>query len=262
MNKKIVFQFLVLTFALALASYGILSAFGMCGLTIANTPWLYVIFAIGGWSPPIASYIVLKKNNKVSGFKEWIGNIFAVRRPLRFYLLIILFVVISDVSHIIFTGFGEVQPWYMFLALLPMSFIAGGNEEMGWSYALRPELEKKFGFIISTVIFTIIWTLWHIPMFLPQEGRIETLSWFGILSWFGSYSLSCLGWSFTLGAIRRITKSVWLCVLYHTIIGASYMTLYPNSKTLAGEILSTCLLILVSVTAVFIHTRKSKSSMV
>ena len=177
-------------------------------------------------------------------------------------MLVVLFIVISDVSHLIFTGIGEVQSWYMFFALLPMSFIGGGHEEMGWSYVLRPELEKKFGFVISTVVFTIIWTLWHIPMFLPQEGRIESLSWLGILSWFGTYALPCLGWAFALGAIRRITKSVWLCVLYHTVVGATYMTLYPNAKTLAGEILSTSLLILVSVTAVFVHNRKSKSSIV
>ena len=90
MNRRIVFQYLAWTFALALGSWGILSIFGAFGFTLANTPWLFAIFAIGGMGPPIASYVALRKNGKVRGLKEWLGRVFAVRSPVRFYLLVAL----------------------------------------------------------------------------------------------------------------------------------------------------------------------------
>ena len=266
MNKKIVLQYLAWTFALALGSWGILSAFGMFGFTLDNAPWLFIVFAIGGMGPPIASYMALKKNDKVNGFKEWLRNVFAIRSPLRFYLLVILFLAVYNIPQVIFTSLGgaspfpivegleTLHPFLRFLVLLPMCLIGGGHEEAGWSYALRPELEKKFGFVFSSVLVAVIWALWHIPMYVPQ-GTIESLSWFGL------FALSLLGGSFALGAIIKITKNVWLCLLFHTLDNAIGTTLYGGyTDSLIGQVISTSLLILVSVTAVFISERKSKLS--
>lgn len=38
--------------------------------------FLFVPYLLGGYSPTIASFIVLKKNDKVKSFKEWIKNVF------------------------------------------------------------------------------------------------------------------------------------------------------------------------------------------
>jgi membrane protease YdiL (CAAX protease family) len=138
----------------------------------------------------------------------------------------------------------------MFFVLLPLVLIGGGIEEAGWSYVLRPQLNKKFGLVLSSLIVAVIWTAWHIPVFLPQ-GRIESLSWFGL------FAIGILGESFALGAIIRITKSVFLCVLFHTLSNAvsSMFTVY--SVSLFGTIISTFLLITVSIATVFIYERKA-----
>lgn len=175
MNKKIVVQFLALTFIIAIVSWGICAVFGLLGFTSNNAPWLYIFIALCAFSPTIASYMVLKRNNEVKGFKEWLKNVFDVKIPFHFYLLVIVLSAVYYIPQIMINGFEEVQPFYMFFILLPIVLIGGGIEEAGWSYVLRPKLDKKFGLILSSLIIAVIWAAWHIPVFLPQ-GRIESLS--------------------------------------------------------------------------------------
>jgi len=254
MNRKIVTQFLVLTFSIAVLTWGICAVFGLFGFAVENALWLYTFIAICAFSPTIASYIVLIKNNEVKNFKEWAKNIFAFKSPLRFYLLVLLFCIIDKAPKIIVSGLAEVQPLYMFFGFIPLALVFGGIEEVGWSYVLRPELDKKFGLVISSIIVAVIWAAWHIPVFLPQ-GRVESIPWFLL------FSIDILGMSFALGAIIKITKSVFLCVLFHTLTNAVSMT-FSTNDTLLGSVLTACLFIIVSLLAVFIYGRRSKKARV
>ena len=47
---------------------------------------------IGGFSPTIASYISLRRNNKVKNFKEWFKKIFDIKHNIWTYIVVILFV--------------------------------------------------------------------------------------------------------------------------------------------------------------------------
>jgi hypothetical protein len=57
------------------------------GLTLDNHFWLYVPFLLGGFSPAIASFIVLKRNNEIKGFKEWIKMFLRSEVPYIFTFL-------------------------------------------------------------------------------------------------------------------------------------------------------------------------------
>ena len=72
MNKKLVFQYLLLTFSIMIFLWGLLLIFGYFGFSINSHFLLYIPWILGGLSPTIASYIVLKKNNEITGFGEWI----------------------------------------------------------------------------------------------------------------------------------------------------------------------------------------------
>ena len=250
MSRKIIIQFTVLTFLIAGIAWGICVGFGLLGFTIENALWLYVFVAFCAFSPTFASYVILKKNNKVNGFREWFRNIFAFKCHWRFYLLVVILCVVDKVPKIAVSGLEEVQPLYMFFAFLPVALIFGGIEEAGWSYVLRPELEKKFGLVFSSIIVAVTWAAWHIPVFLPQ-GRIESIPWFAL------FAIDILGASFALGAIIKITKNVFLCVLFHTITNAVSMT-FNTYNTLLGSVLTAFLFIVVSLSLVLIHDRKCK----
>jgi len=135
MNKKIVFQYLLLTFSLMLISWGLLVILGKFGFSINSHFLLYIPYGIGGFSPTIASYIVLKKNNEVTGFKQWIKNLFSIKISIKLYLFTFLMYLIIPVMFIsIPPGLERMEPIYMFFAFLPIMLFSGGLEEAGWRY--------------------------------------------------------------------------------------------------------------------------------
>ena len=245
MNKKLVFQFLLLTFSLMLVSWGLLVILGQLGFILNSHFWLYIPYAIGGFSPTIASYIVLKKNNEVTGFKQWIKNLFTIRISIQFYVLTIsLYLIIPIMLILIPPGLERMEPIYMFFTFLPITLIGGGLEEAGWRYILQPELDKKFGFILSSIIVAPIWAVWHLPLFFIQ----------GVLQYgtnFGLFAIGIIGSTFVLGAIRRITGNVFLCILFHSMINAGYAT-FIITQTMVKNIIMTVSLIIISIIAVFI----------
>ena len=76
-------------------------------------------------------------------------------------------------------------PIYAIVFMIPMMLLGGGLEEAGWRYILQPELEKKYNFIISTLSVSIIWWLWHLPLFYIQGVAQNELNYFafGIIYW-------------------------------------------------------------------------------
>jgi len=253
MNKKLVFQFLLLTFSLMLVSWGLLVILGQLGFILNSHFWLYIPYAIGGFSPTIASYIVLKKNNEVTGFKQWIKNIFTIKNSIKFYILTIsLYLIIPIMFILIPPGLERMEPIYMFFAFLPIMLIGGGLEEAGWRYILQPELDKKFGFILSSIIVAPIWAVWHLPLFF-----IQGVAQYGTN--FELFALGIIGLTFILGAIRKITGSVFLCILFHSMINAGYGT-FVIKQTLLKNIVMAISLIIISIIAVFFIERRNYRS--
>ena len=69
------------------------------------------------------------------------------------------------------------------LALLAVPFflfdaIANG-EEMGWRGYVLPRLQGKYSALVSTLILSVIWALWHLPKFLPHWNAVYFAWWMG-----------------------------------------------------------------------------------
>jgi len=249
MNKEVVPQFLVYTFGIMILGWGLCLVCGLNGVTTSNHFWLYIPFMLGGLSPTIASYIVLKKNNEVTGFKGWLKNIFTVKKPVFLYLLVIVLGAIYFIPQIYISGLEKMEPVYMFFLLLPVMIIGGGMEEAGWRYILQPEWEKRYGYVLSSVMVAVIWALWHLPLFfIPGASQYGTN--------FGFFAISVFGLTFALGAIHKISNSVFLCVLFHCIVNAGF-SVFIYSPTFWGTVAAAGLLIMVSAIGVFIYRRKT-----
>ena len=171
-DKKIILQFTVLTFGIAYLVSGTLIALGQFGYTVHN--WVHSIqqfgmnvpFAIYILSPAIASYVILKKNNKIAGLKEWLKTVFYAKNKITLYLYVAAGLALYFSIHFAVSGATQlVLPFYMFFLSLPGNLIIGGLEESGWMYVLQPELDKKYGFVLSSVFVGVIWVFWHIPLF-------------------------------------------------------------------------------------------------
>lgn len=252
-SKKIVLQFLMLTFAIMIVCCGTCIVCEQFEIILSNNLWINILYIIGVGSPAIASYLVLKRNKKVSGFLNWIRNIFTVKRPAWMYLFTIALCAVYYISMICIGGIGQMKPIYMIFLLTPIMFLGGGHEEAGWRYILQPTLDKKLGFILSSFIVGIIWAIWHLPLFfISGTGQYGTS--------FEIFTIYVVGLSFALGAIRKITNSVFLCVLFHSLFNAASTVINPNI-TLLGSCVTTALLVLVSVMSVSIFTKRNQIKM-
>lgn len=261
-DKKITVQFTILTFCIAYLVSGILITFGQFGYSVHNWIyslqqfWMNVPFAIYILSPAIASYIVLKKNNKIEDFKEWLKTVFYVKNNVFLYLYVIAGLVLYFLIHILVSGCTEMAfPFYTFFLSLPGGLIIGGLEEAGWMYILQPELDKKYGFILSSVFVGIIWILWHIPLFfIPGTNHGE-----GFIN-FWMFAVQLIAFRFFNGAIYKISGKgrVFMCVLFHTMFNAASPIFGTMTMTWVGTISSNAVIVLVSIVTVAIYDRKRR----
>ncbi len=52
---------------------------------------------------------------------------------------------------------------YWFIGYLAAFLFIGGNEEFGWRGFLQKELQKKYNPLITALIISFFWSLWHLP---------------------------------------------------------------------------------------------------
>lgn len=261
-SKKITVQFTILTFSIAYLVSGILIALEPLGYSVHN--WVYTVeqfmmnipFSIYILSPAIASYVVLKKNNKIEGLKDWLKTVFYVKNSIFVYLYVIGGLILYFLVHIIVSGESKlVLPFYTFFLSLPGGLIIGGLEEAGWMYILQPKLDEKYGFIISSLFTAFIWTFWHIPLFFIAgtnhgEGLIN----------FWMFVVQLFAFRFFHGAIYRLSGKgyVFMSVLFHTMFNAASPLFGTMTMTWKGTFAANSTILLVSIVTVEIYDKYNK----
>lgn len=211
MNKKLVKEFLIITFVIMIVFWGGCALISQIFNLTINNIFLRIMHIIGGFSPTIASYISLKRNNKVKNFKEWLKKVFDIKQNIWSYALVILFVLIYYFLGCAINGFEFGAPIFMLIVILPMMLFCGGNEEVGWRMILQPELEKRFGFNVATIFTAIIWWLWHLPIFFIQGTANSNMNYF-------LFGIMCLNLSYALATVKNVSKGVFPCILAHCLI--------------------------------------------
>ena len=260
-DKKVIVQFTLLTFCIAYLVSGVLIVLGPFGYSVHN--WVHSIqqfgmnipFAIYILSPPIASYFVLKKNNKIADLKEWLKTVFYPKNNVSIYLFVVAGLALYFLIHIAVSGRTEMElPFYTFFLALPGGLIIGGLEEAGWMYILQPELDKRYGYVLSSVYVGFIWILWHIPLFfIPGTNHGE-----GLIN-FWMFAVQLMAFRFFNGAIYKISGKgrVFMCVLFHTMFNAASPIFGNMTMTWVGTIVANSVLVLVSMVTVMIYDKKN-----
>lgn len=222
--NKLVRDYLCYTLAIMLICWGTcVLACNMGGISLSDNPLLYVPYLLGGWSPTIASFLSLKKNGRIANAKEWLRNVFDFRHGVVSYLVPVIFAFLFILPQCLVSGYKNGAPFFAIVFLIPLMLFGGGLEEAGWRYVLQPELEKKLGFTVSTITVSIIWWLWHLPLFhIPGTGQYGQ-------NYF-AFGINVLGLTFALASIKKNTGSVWLCVLFHCVANSlsAVFLIYDN----------------------------------
>lgn len=247
--NKLCKDYLVYTFLITIICWGLCVICSLNGILLNDNYFLYILYALGGWAPTIASFFAQKKNNKVANFKEWLRNIFDFKHNIFSYFMVITLAILFILPQCLISGYENGVPFYAIFVLIPIMILGGGLEEEGWRHILQPELEKKYNFVISALIVWIVWWLWHLPLFYIQ----------GVAQYgqnFVVFGINVLGITFALASIKRITNSVWLCVLFHCLVNSLWDSIFILNDTIWGSIAAAITLIFSSFLLLKVNDKK------
>ena len=253
LNTRTFVEHLILTFLIMGVCWGLCILLSVFQVTMKTQFWLYIPWFLGGVSPAIASFVVLRKNHLVKGFVDWLKHVFDFKHKICGYLLAIVFPAVQVLLMCLISGFKFGLAFYWLPLIILAMLFAGGLEEAGWRYITYPFLKKKCGFILAALITAVIWWIWHTPLFfIPEVSQYHKD--------FLVFGIMVLGMSFMLSAIREITGSVWLCILCHAIINsAGNFFHYDMYGSYLASSITTATLVAISIIIVFIHRKYLKN---
>ena len=207
MDKKLVKEFLIIIVVIEIACALINIAF--------NNIFVRIMSTIVSFSPSMASYISQKRNGTIANFKEWITKIFDIKHNKVLYL-IILFAVIYCIIGLSFYIF-------IIMEILLIILVKSANEEVGLRMVIQPELEKSYNFHTSTICTAIIEWLWQISILFTKGIAYKNYFLLGI---------TCLIFSYALATIKKVTNSIFPCIIAHFILDILFMIFILNSNIL------------------------------
>ena len=132
--------------------------------------------ALGSWGPLISNFIITsiyykgKRKDVVSHLTK-IGSVkmllFALLAPLALSLFCLCLVALIHKTPIRFEELNsnlEFSNWGYMPFLLYNLFSFGYGEEVGWRGFALPFLQQRFTATISSLLLTIFWAIWHLPL--------------------------------------------------------------------------------------------------
>ncbi len=248
--RKITLWYLLITFLIMGFTWGGILTAQQFGYLKSDSILFFPVYIIGGASTTLASFIVLTKSGVP--IKEWLKNVFGIKQKPTFYLIVLFFLVCYIMSGLITGIFTFSTPlWFLILYSLT-GIVEGGLEEAGWRYVLQPNLEKSIPFSFATLVTSTIWVLWHIPLFFMDGTAQQNMN-------FGLFFIYFIGFSFSLAVIRRLTGSIWLCVLFHATLNA-VATVFSIELNMIGTIVTSSVMVCISLFLLKIKEKRSPSS--
>lgn len=224
MSNKKTFLYLFITFIITWGSWFTVSA--LLGQDPLKQPF-FILYVFGGFGPTISALIIKRFFCDKIEYTDFLKQIVRVKVNPGWYLFIFIApLVLTFLPWLINLAITEKQqlliqqPIYMLFAMIPVMIIGGGLEELGWRGVLLPELMKKYSILVSTVIVSITWVVWHIPLWF-----IKGVSQYG--SNFVEFAFSVIGLALLLSIVYTKTKSIFMCILFHSLVN-SYMAIFST----------------------------------
>lgn len=184
-------------------------------------PLNLLFLIIGGASSAIWGIIVSLKSKRVNSPLKILIDFFGFRQSILQYGIVAAFLVLLFAPQLFLGRISDGVKWYSFFILFFQSVVFGGIEEIGWRYTFQPILEKRAPFALATIITFFAWSSWHY-MYFYITNSLQYIQHVPFL-------IGLLGSSFILGAIYKISGSLWLCVLFHCLLNVFSQTLLANN---------------------------------
>jgi uncharacterized protein len=102
----------------------------------------------------------------------------------------------------------------------------GFGEEVGWKGIVLPQLQKRWTALQASIIFTLFWAIWHLPLFFYRPGYVN-MDLAGIIGWF----FSLLTGSILMTWLFNTSKgSILVCAVFHATIDIAFVSDFANEN--------------------------------
>jgi len=193
--------------------------------------------------PALVALVFIWRQPEPEMKKDFLQRLLSLRliRPGAFLLslaLMPLSVVVSIAISLAFKGSIEqfqVSDAFSFSAgfvpVLFLLFLAAVFEELGWRGYGFESLEKGRSFLTASLIFGVIWSVWHLPLLWVKDSyqyEIYQLSpWYALNFFFGTAVLGVIvSWVCHINQ-----RSILAAILFHFVINLSQETLSMTQQT-------------------------------
>ncbi len=123
----------------------------------------------------------------------------------------------------------EFPGWGLLMFTAYNIFTFGYGEEMGWRGYALPKLQQRFSALQSSLILTVFWALWHLPLFLYRPGYVS-MDMAGMIGWL----LSLLTGSILLTWLFNTSKgSILICALFHATVDVAFTSANMDAATVS-----------------------------
>jgi len=156
----------------------------------------------------------------MAGFGEWFDSAFVLEQKAEYNLD-----AWSNASIIVFHLLLTAS--YSFVLALPAAL----GEEMGWRGFLVPELARFMSFTGVALVSGLIWSAWHLPLFLMGVYGADGTPMVYQLFFF---TLLLVSNSVTMTYLRFKTDSLWTAVFFHAS-GNVFIQKFFAPLTLSNE---------------------------
>jgi uncharacterized protein len=196
-----------------------------------NLPALPYQHAIGALGPLIAALITTFIFLEKDGIKKLLATFLQIK-PLIYlavallspFLLVFIASLISyfiNKTPINFSALVTAKefPQSNFITFFIYNLLFFGfGEEVGWRGFALPRLQNKMNAFFASIVLTLFWALWHLPLFFYRDG-FTTMSTAGIFGWV----FSLLTGSILLTWLYNSSKgSILMCAVFHTTIDIAF----------------------------------------
>lgn len=209
-------------------------------LGLPPLPTLPYHHALGGFGPLIASLLTTWVFNGKEEVMRLAKRCLQIRPILYFSIALfspfLLAFAATFISHFVskspasFTGLYTSKEFPQFnlltFSLYNLLFF-GFGEEVGWRGFALPRFQKKYSALMSSVILTLFWAIWHWPLFLYRPGY-TSMDPAGIFGWIFSLLTGSVLLTWLFNSSRA---SILTCAVFHATVDIAFTADFADKST-------------------------------
>jgi uncharacterized protein len=199
------------------------------------------------FGPALAAIVVTLAEGS---FKELRARIFDWRHSLIWYAAALgIPFAVAAVARLVLTVSGNAPEGIGSITAVEMViFVLVIGEEIGWRSFLQPRLRRRLNLAVAGLVVGVIWTLWHLPIYLaPEQG----------LTAFAGFAAWVIPLAVVMGVVAEQTRfSAIVATVMHGAANIATPILLPGVDRTVWLLLGGAIYAVVAVVMVVAYNRR------